>query len=513
MDRLVLVHAQQSLSAVVCRMGLRACEILHTATVEWNGGGDDALAASVSELRRLCRSAGHAGVWAGTVFVCLAPDMALFHDRKTPSTSVSVVKKSVSVMLEADFPCDTTELQHRITITSRERGKGAHSISTSVRSDVLRAWHAALKQNDVADCRITTAPWPILAGLPPLKEQALLLYVKEGRCVAVALDNRGKPRRICPLGFQAPPAAEETIEGTGSVETPLPNEQRQNNEASIAASIRRECALVFGGLDCHPRQLLLFGDTVASGGLAHRLGESFELPVALLGRDLPLARHHARIGETDSNRLLAICLLTSTLHPLSPLRPPLFSTRLQQRPLSGMVTRFWPLAAGLTCLVASWMTSVGIEGFNKLDQAERLQANMLGELRKAMPDAPRNASLMKLRTILRSRMAEQGAGAASTSGRTILGFLQLLHAQVPPDARIHIGRLSYDAGIFRLVGTASKYEELTTLRDALLGQDGIADVQLVNAAYRGTSGNTASDARTAPQNGNVDFEMSVTWDR
>ena len=138
---------------------------------------------------------------------------------------------------------------------------------------------------------------------------------------------------------------------------------------------------------------------------------------------------------------------------------------------------------------------------------------MLGELRKAMPDAPRNASLMKLRTILRSRMAEQGAGAASTSGRTILGFLQLLHAQVPPDARIHIGRLSYDAGIFRLVGTASKYEELTTLRDALLGQDGIADVQLVNAAYRGTSGNTASDARTAPQNGNVDFEMSVTWDR
>ena len=120
---------------------------------------------------------------------------------------------------------------------------------------------------------------------------------------------------------------------------------------------------------------------------------------------------------------------------------------------------------------------------------------------------------MKLRTILRSRMAEQGPRAASGSGSTVLSFLQLLHSQVPPDARIHIGRLSYDAGIFRLVGTAAKYEEVTTLREALLGKDGIADVQLVNAAYRGTSDNAASGAGNASRNGNVDFEMSVTWDR
>lgn len=499
----------------MCRTGLRTCAIVHTATVVWNGN-DDTLAAGLNELKRLCLNAGHAGVWSGTVFVCLDPDTALYHDRLTPSTSAAVVRKSVGVMLEADFPCDAAKLQHRITIVSRERGKGSRSISTSVRTDVLLAWHTALEQTGVIECRITTAPWPILAGLPPLKEQALLLYIKDGRCVAVALGNHGEPLRICPLGFQAPLPAAEKSSGESSVANaaaPSPENRPHNDEAAVAASIRRECALVFGGLDYHPRQLMVYGDAVASGSLTTRLGESFDLPTVLLGRDLPLARHHARLGETDSNRLLAVCLLTSASRPLTALRPPLFSTRLRQRPLSAMLTRFWPLAAGLICLVASWMTSVGIEGFSKLDQVERLQTNMMSELRKALPDAPRNASFMKLRTILRSRMAEQGPQVASGSGRTVLGFLQLLHAHVPPDARIHIGRLSYDAGIFRLVGTAAKYEELTTLREALLGQDGIADVQLVNAAYRSSSGNAASAAGSSPQNGNVDFEMSVTWDR
>lgn len=497
----------------MCRTGLRVCDVQHTASVVWNGKGDT-LAAGLNELKQLCVSAGHGGVWSGTVYVCLDPDTALYHDRTTPSTSASVVRKSVGVMLEADFPCDATELQHRITIISRERGKGSRSISTSVRTDVLQIWHSALEQIGIMECRITTAPWPILAGLPPLKEQALLLYIREGRCVAVALGGRGEPLRICPLGLQAPLPAGEGASGDGVLDAAAqPTEARRSDEAAIAASIRRECALVFGGLDYHPRQLLLYGDAVGSGGLANRLGESFDLPAVVLGRDLPLARHHARLGETDSNRLLAICLLSSSLRPLTTLRPPIFSARLRQRPLSGMLTRFWPLAAGLACLVASWMTSVGIEGFSKLEQAERLQANMQSELRKALPDAPRNASFMKLRTILRSRMAEQGPRSASDSGSTVLGFLQLLHSQVPPDARIHIGRLSYDAGIFRLVGTAAKYEEVTTLREALLGKDGIADVQLVNAAYRGTSGNAASGAGNAPQNGNVDFEMSVTWDR
>ena len=511
MDRLVLVHGQYSLSAEVCRTGFRACEVVHAETVTWSGRGD--LAASVSELRRLCRNAGHAGVWSGTAFVCLAPDTAMFHDRETPSTSASVVRKSVSVLLEADFPCDATELQHRITLVGRTRGKGTRSVSTSVRSDVLRAWHAALQQNGVTDCRITAAPWPILAGLPPLKEQALLLYVREGRCVAVALGSRGEPLRICPLGFQEPlPAGGEAAGDSGTGNASLsPETRRHSDEAAIAASIRRECALVFSGLDHHPRQLLLYGDA-ASGGLANRLGERFDLPVALPGRDLPLARHHARPGETDSDRLLAICLLTSSLRPLSSLRPPLFSARLQQRPLSGMRARFRPLVAGVVCLVASWMASVGIDGFGKLEQAERLEADMLRDLRAALPDRPRNASLMKLRTILRARAAEQGP-AASASGRTVLDFLRLLHTRVPDDAGIHVGRLSYDAGIFRLVGTASKYEELAMLRDALLGQDGVANVQLVNAAYRETPGTASSGSRTDPQRGNVHFEMSVTWDR
>ena len=177
-----------------------------------------------------------------------------------------------------------------------------------------------------------------------------------------------------------------------------------------------------------------------------------------------------------------------------------------------MRARFRPLVAGVVCLVASWMASVGIDGFGKLEQAERLEADMLRDLRAALPDRPRNASLMKLRTILRARAAEQGP-AASASGRTVLDFLRLLHTRVPDDAGIHVGRLSYDAGIFRLVGTASKYEELAMLRDALLGQDGIANVQLVNAAYRETPGTASSGSRTDPQRGNVHFEMSVTWDR
>lgn len=491
----------------MCRTGLRVCEVRHTASVGWSGTGDT-LAAALNELKGLCVSAGYGGVWSGTACVCLDPDTALYHDRLTPSTSASVVRKSVGVMLEADFPCDAAELQHRITIVSRERGKGSRSLSTSVRTDVLQRWHAALEQAGIMECRITTAPWPILAGLPTLKEQALLLYLKEGRCVAVALGSRGEPLRICPLGLPGPqPVAQGAADGSADTAAALPTAARQGDEAAVVAAIRRECALVFGGLDYHPRQLLLYGDA-AAGGLATRLGESFELPTALLGRDLPLARHHARLGETDSNRLLAVCLLTSAARPLTALRPPFFSARLRQRPLSGMVARFWPLAVGLVCLAASWMVSTGMEGFGKLGQAERLQAIMLSDLRKALPDAPRNASFMKLRTILRSRLAEQGAGGADAAGGSVLGFLQLLHAKVPPDARIRIGRLSYDAGIFRLVGTAAKYEELTTLREALLGQDGIADVQLVNAAYRGAAG-----AGGAPQNGNVDFEMSVTWDR
>lgn len=494
-------------------MGFRTCEVVHTATVALNGRGDDALAAGVSELGRLCRSAGHAGVWNGPAFVCLAPDAALFHEWETPSASAPVVRKSVSMLLEADFPCDATELQHRITLVGRARKKGTRSISTSVRSDVLLTWHTILQQNGVTDCRITTAPWPILAGLPPLREQALLLYVREGRCVAVALGSRGEPLRICPLNFQEElPAGGEAFadSGTGDA-SPSPKALRHDDKAAIAASIRRECALVFSGLDHHPRQLLVYGDA-ASGGLANRLGETFDLPVALPGRDLPLARRHARPGETDSDRLLAICLLASSLRPLSPLRPPLFSARLRQRPLPGMLARFRPLAAGVVCLVASWTASVGIDGFGKLEQAERLQANMLEDLRKALPDMPRDASLMKLRTILRSRTAEQGA-AVSASEKTILRFLHLLHVQVPNDAEIHVGRLSYDAGIFRLVGTASKYEEIIMLRDALLGQDGIAGVQLANAAYRESSGNASSGSRTAPQHGNVNFEMSVTWDK
>lgn len=514
MERLVLVHAPHSLSAIVCRTGIRVCDVLYTASIAWDEDVHNTLAAIVNELKRRCRGAGYAGVWSGTVFVCLAPHTALFHDWETPSTSASVVRKSVSVMLEAEFPCVTTELQHRIHIVSRERGKGSRSISTSVRSDVLQAWHTALKQNDVADCHITAAPWPILAGLPILKEQALLLYVAEGRYVAVALGKRGEPLRVCPLGFLE---QLEILDASGNrkadnvVSSPEPC--RHNDDVDIAASIRRECALVFDGLEHHPQQLLLCGDVMAPAGLAKQLGESFQLPVMLLGRDLPLARHHAGGEALDSNRLLAICLLKFSLRPLAPLRPPLFSARLQQRPLSAMLARGWPLAAGCACLVASWMISAGIEGFDKLDQVERLQANMLGELRKALPDAPRNASFMKLRTMLRSRITEQGTEAVSSSGKTVLGFLQLLHTQVPHEAQIHIGRLSYDAGIFRLVGTASHYDELITLRNVLLGQDGIADVQLVNATYRGMSGNVASNARTSPQRGNVDFEMSVTWDQ
>ena len=510
-DRLVLIHARQSLSAVVCRVGFRRRQIAHTATVDLTDNSVDALAESVGALKRQGLAAGYAGAWNSTVFVCLAPDMALFHEWQTPSTSASVVRKAVSVLLEADFPCDTAELQHAITLVSRQRGKGSLSLSTSVRSDVLQTWHAALKRNDVTDCRISVAPWPILAGLPPIKEPALLLYVKDGQCVAAALGKRGEPLRLCALGFQdLLPATERP---TGGADAAGSSEgHRHSEEAAFAATIRRECALVFGGLEHHPQQLLLYGDAVASAGMTKQLGDAFELPVVLLGRDMPLAGQVARLGETDSNRLLAVCLASSSFYSARVIKAPLFAARLIPRPWSGTLMRCWPLAFGVVCLAASWMAAVGTDGLSKLDQVKRLQANMQTELRKALPDAPRNASLMKLRTILRSRLSEQSARPGQDVQMTVLGFLRLLHAQVGPELQIRIVRLSYDGRVFRLVGMASRYEELTLVREALLGQDGVTDVQLVNAAYRDARETASSQARGAAPGGNVDFEMSVTWD-
>ena len=136
------------------------------------------------------------------------------------------------------------------------------------------------------------------------------------RSSTLALLDNGVIRRIRTIPVGWPPE-------TDAADLNVSLSERENAALpGFADRLRRETSLVLDGTPFVPDRLLAYGEAFLGNGASARFAEAFELPVSVLGQEVPLAGQVARLGETDPSRLLALCVAAMPLP--APWRPPLF---------------------------------------------------------------------------------------------------------------------------------------------------------------------------------------------
>ncbi len=162
---------------------------------------------------------------------------------------------------------------------------------------------------------VTVDPFPLLMNLPSRQNgMALLLYVQRG-CSTLALLDNGVIRRIRTIPLAGPP---KRTPPTSMF--PYPNGKTPLCPDSPTAAARNVPRIGRDAFRTGSPSRLWRG--LSRNGASARFAEAFELPVSVLGQEVPLAGQVARLGETDPSRLLALCVAAMPLP--APWRPPLF---------------------------------------------------------------------------------------------------------------------------------------------------------------------------------------------
>lgn len=425
------------------------------------------------------------------VRLCLAADMALFRDWSFPFRSGAKARQALNLLLETEFPCDASALGHRICLTGgADGGKGLQAVSVSLPAGLPEAWQAALAERGLYPRLITVDPFPLLLGLPRLKGVSLFLHLRPGYSVLAALDSN-VVRRVRVL------------------ERPLPP---QGGDCADTAALVRAAALALDGLPLTPERLLICGEA-CRGREAAALGDAFELPAQVLGRDTLLYGLSALPGESEADCLSVLCLAKMPLR--DPRRRRLYPAFQQARSFSGVAglsparcRKLIPAAACLLCLALAFLFSVWAEGHARHRQARELEAQTQAIYRKAVPDARGPASLMRMRSILQGRLADLRGEQRAQSDFPVLRLLRAMHTSAPPKLAVRVDRLSLDAKHCRISGSAVDYDAVNSLRDAFAGIPGVAAVNIVSAASR-TGKNAAGAERGRSGGGTVHFELDL----
>ena len=329
------------------------------------------MAAMASGLRSLLDGLAAAGLKRpDDVRVCLSAGAALFRDWAFPFRSRAKVEQALSLMLETEFPFDADTLSHSVCLTGNAAASagyksGVQAISVSLRKEERDSWLDAFEAEGLFPRLVTVDPFPLLMNLPSRQNgMALLLYVQRG-CSTLALLDNGVIRRIrtIPVGW--------TPE-TDAADLNVSLSERENAALpGFADRLRRETSLVLDGTPFVPDRLLAYGEAFLGNGASARFAEAFELPVSVLGQEVPLAGQVARLGETDPSRLLALCVAAMPLP--APWRPPLFPS-FHRPPKGGPLSsehgrRLAWAACGALAVGAACLASVWAEGYAAGQQA------------------------------------------------------------------------------------------------------------------------------------------------
>lgn len=492
MDRLVIMHHGQELSASLCRTGRKAPlpTVFHALLT---GTDAAALRGALETLRMACLESGHKGAraaWSGTARVCLPADAALVRDWELPPTTSATARKSLYLLLEEEFACMGDVLVHRPLLT-RDRDRGCiGAVTVSLPAAVMALWREALESCGLAACDLTVSPWPVLACLPP-GEPALLIQAEDGQCTLAALNAENTVLRVGSPGFCGPDAGEPAA----CAET-----LRQG-----ASDLARKAALVLNGLAFTPRRLLLHGSALDRPGVPSAMSAAFDLPVALPGRDIPLAGRAVPVGH-DPRALVAHAVACAPARSI-----PLFGIRLRGQRWQRKLTANRPLAAGLLALLLGCCAAWSMDALSTYRQAAWVHRERLAQLRLALPDAPARAGEARLRSILKSRLAELEGQQAAPAGHAVLRLLEGIHALTPPDLQVEIRHFGLNNGQCRIAGNAASFAAVNALRDHLSALEGITSVRILSAAHREQVRDRGNLSGRATENGAVSFELGLIW--
>lgn len=499
-ERLIFLHTADTLIGARCDPSLksRALPRLRRAPCpdsrpESLNAALDSLLDSLAETRpRAANAAASAttrsGSWPEDVRLCLSADAALFRDWSFPFRSASKARQALDLLLETEFPCDAATLAHCVCLTGfAARGKGIRAVSVSLPAGLPQAWQAAFEQRGLSLRLMTVEPFPLLLGLPRLHGASLFLQPRAGYSVLAALDDNVLRR----------------IRVVERLADPQQTEARQD-----AAALAREAALALDGLPLSPQQLLLCGDAALGGDASAALEAAFELPVRVLGRDLPLPGLPARLNENEAEWLPLLCLAGMPL--VKPWLRRLYPAFEQPRGLlghgfvPGPYKKLFPAAICLLCIALAFLFSVWAEGNARHRQAREVEAQTQTLYRKAVPGARGPASPTRMRSILEDRLAQLRADRQGQGDFPVLRLLRAMHAAVPDKLGVRVERLSLDAKHCRISGYATDYEAVNRLREVLAGMLGVTSVNILSAASR-----TAQNAAQAGKGAAVRFELDL----
>ncbi len=494
---LIFLQTTDALVGALCGPDLKSREPLCLRRAPCPDSRPDSLRAALDGVLEALAPArpGVTGVeqlsFPAGVRLCLAADMALFRDWSFPFRSGVKARQALTLLLETEFPCEAAALGHRICLTGGAiGGKGIQAVSVSLPAGLTEAWQAALAERGLYPRLITVDPFPLLLGLPRLSGASLFLHLGPECSVLAALDNN-------------------VIRRVRVLESP---QSPRGGDCADPAALARAAVLALDGLPLTPERLLICDEACRGQGIA-ALGEAFELPARVLGRDTLLYGLPARQGENEAECLHALCLAKMPL--LDPRRRRLYPAFQPARAFSGGVgfspARRWkliPAAACLLCLTLAFLFSVWAEGHARHRQARELEAQTQALYRKAVPDARGPVSPTQMRSILQGRLAALRGGQRVQSDFPVLRLLRAMHAAAPAKLAVRVDGLSLDAKHCRISGGAVDYEAVNSLRDAFAGISGVAEVNIVSAASR-TGKNAVSTERGRSGGGTVHFELDM----
>lgn len=481
-DSLIILQSGTELTGALCRLGMKSREVpwLHRAFC-----ADLSPEAVASGLRSLLDGLRAAGLKRpDDVRVCLSADATLFRDWVFPFRARAKVEQALSLLLETEFPFDASILEHRVCLAgpapASGPAKGVQAISVSLRKEDRSFWLDAFEAEGLFPSLVTVDPFPLLGGLPKQTGVSLLLHVRRDTTVAAVLDGNTVRRiRSIPGGW--------TPEGDAPGLGPSPNGDASPALRELALRLRRETALVLEGLPFSPERLSVYGEAFLRNGAAALFSDIFELPVAVPGQDGTLAGQAARLGETDPDRLLALCVaaMPSPAWWRQPAYPSFHRPRAAASGLSGTRgKRMLKAACGVLCVGLAYLGSVWAEGYADHRQALRHEEAARAVFRKAVPDARGSFNPVQMESILRNRIGTLRGGAADDAAFPVLHLLEGMHAAIPGTMNVRIDRLSLDARRCGLSGTAAGYEQVNAVRDALAALPGVREAKILSAANR-----------------------------
>lgn len=449
---LAIIPDHDTLNVLALGRSLSGCRILASFKTALNRNDPaPALADLLTQAERqgfsLAKSQG---------LLCLPPDTAIFHDFQLPTANARTAKKSLALLLESEFPFNLEDFAWRPVYNRAPHKKMVETLVTLVPRKTLSLWQKALEEAGAGSVDAYISPWPFLPYLPKLRMNALFICALRDVAVLCAFNEKGQIIRIQQF----------------FLDQNLPVDKG-------ALEICRKSRLLLAGLPFAPLRALLYSP---GRSLASELEKEFDMPVIKAGEDFPLAGRFTLLDANDPCRLLAIAMAAQ--NPFSRFKIPVFKHHAAHSGNGLLTGKAWLPASAISILLLCMGVAFLLDSLDMRAKSDHLRNLMLRDLKAALPDAPRNASVGRLRAILNSRIQALESGASAATPQIVMTLLEEIHARTPASLRIDIHRFGLDDSHVRLYGRAANFEEVNAIKDNLGNVPGLTGSRIVNAAAR-----------------------------